>query len=134
MLGNLFQPVHAGEIQNRGLGMDVDVFDEEGFSTKNKKGELVCKSPFPSMPKLFWNDKNNKKFENAYFNKFKNIWYHGDYAKVTSNNGFIISGRSDTTLNPGGVRLGTAEIYSEIERFIEICIFKFFIIFIIPKF
>jgi acetoacetyl-CoA synthetase len=72
------------------------------------------------MPLKFWNDKNNKKFENAYFNKFKNIWHHGDFAKITNNNGFIIFGRSDTTLNPGGVRLGTAEIYSEIERFTEI--------------
>ena len=120
VLGNLYQPVYSGEIQNKALGMDVRVFNENGQSVLNKKGELVCLNPFPSMPLKFWNDKNNKKFENAYFNKFKNIWYHGDYAKVTSNNGFIISGRSDTTLNPGGVRLGTAEIYSEIERFIEI--------------
>ena len=120
VLGNLYQPVYSGEIQNKALGMDVQVFNENGQSVLNKKGELVCLNPFPSMPLKFWNDKNNKKFENAYFNKFKNIWYHGDYAKITNKNGFIISGRSDTTLNPGGVRLGTAEIYSEIERFIEI--------------
>ena len=120
VLGNLYQPVYSGEIQNKALGMDVRVFNENGQSVLNKKGELVCVNPFPSMPLKFWNDKNNKKFENAYFNKFKNIWYHGDYAKITNKNGFIISGRSDTTLNPGGVRLGTAEIYSEIERFIEI--------------
>ena len=120
VLGNLYQPVYSGEIQNKALGMDVRVFNENGQSVLNKKGELVCINPFPSMPLKFWNDKNNKKFENAYFNKFKNIWYHGDYAKITNKNGFIISGRSDTTLNPGGVRLGTAEIYSEIERFIEI--------------
>ena len=120
VLGNLYQPVYSGEIQNKALGMDVQVFNENGQSVLNKKGELVCVNPFPSMPLKFWNDKNNKKFENAYFNKFKNIWYHGDYAKITNKNGFIISGRSDTTLNPGGVRLGTAEIYSEIERFIEI--------------
>ena len=120
VLGNLYQPVYSGEIQNKALGMDVRVFNENGQSVLNKKGELVCLNPFPSMPLKFWNDKNNKKFENAYFNKFKNIWYHGDYAKITNKNGFIISGRSDTTLNPGGVRLGTAEIYSEIERFIEI--------------
>ena len=120
VLGNLYQPVYSGEIQNKALGMDVRVFNEKGKSVLNKKGELVCVNPFPSMPLKFWNDKNNKKFENAYFNKFKNIWYHGDYAKITNKNGFIISGRSDTTLNPGGVRLGTAEIYSEIERFDEI--------------
>ena len=120
VLGNLYQPVYSGEIQNKALGMDVRVFNEKGQSVLNKKGELVCVNPFPSMPLKFWNDKNNKKFENAYFNKFKNIWYHGDYAKITNKNGFIISGRSDTTLNPGGVRLGTAEIYSEIERFDEI--------------
>ena len=120
VLGNLYQPVYSGEIQNKALGMDIRVFNEQGKSVLNKKGELVCANPFPSMPLRFWNDKNNKKFENAYFNKFENIWHHGDYAIITSNNGFIIVGRSDTTLNPGGVRLGTAEIYSEIERFKEI--------------
>ena len=100
--------------------MDIRVFNEKGKSVLNKKGELVCTNPFPSMPLKFWNDKNNEKFENAYFNKFRNIWHHGDFAKITSKKGFIIVGRSDTTLNPGGVRLGTAEIYSEIERFKEI--------------
>ena len=120
VLGNLYQPVYSGEIQNKALGMDIRVFNEQGKSVLNKKGELVCANPFPSMPLRFWNDKNNEKFENAYFNKFDNIWHHGDYAIITSNNGFIIVGRSDTTLNPGGVRLGTAEIYSEIERFKEI--------------
>ena len=120
VLGNLYQPVYSGEIQNKALGMDIRVFNEQGKSVLNKKGELVCVNPFPSMPLRFLNYKNNKKFENAYFNKFENIWHHGDYAIITSNNGFIIVGRSDTTLNPGGVRLGTAEIYSEIERFKEI--------------
>ena len=120
VLGNLYQPVYSGEIQNKALGMDIRVFNEKGKSVLNKKGELVCVNPFPSMPLKFWNDKKNKKFEKAYFNKFKNIWHHGDYAKITNKNGFIIVGRSDTTLNPGGVRLGTAEIYSEIERFSEI--------------
>ena len=120
VLGNLYQPVYSGEIQNKALGMDIRVFNEQGKSVLNKKGELVCVNPFPSIPLRFLNDKNNKKFENAYFNKFDNIWHHGDYAIITSNNGFIIVGRSDTTLNPGGVRLGTAEIYSEIERFKEI--------------
>ena len=120
VLGNLYQPVYSGEIQNKGLGMDVRVFNEKGRSIINKKGELVCTNPFPSMPLKFWNDKNDTKFKKAYFNKFRNIWHHGDFAKITSKKGFIIVGRSDTTLNPGGVRLGTAEIYSEIERFKEI--------------
>ena len=120
VLGNLFQPVYAGEIQNRGLGMYVDIFDEKGFSVQNTKGELVCKKPFPSMPVKFWNDDGNKKYKSAYFEKYKNVWHHGDFAKITNNGGFIIFGRSDTTLNPGGVRLGTAEIYSEVEKFKEI--------------
>ena len=120
VLGNLFQPVYAGEIQNRGLGMDVDIFNEKGFSIQNKKGELVCKKPFPSMPIKFWNDKGDKKYKAAYFEKYKNVWHHGDFAKITNNGGFVIFGRSDTTLNPGGVRLGTAEIYSEVEKFEEI--------------
>ena len=120
VLGNLYQPVYSGEIQNKGLGMDIRVFNEKGKSIINRKGELVCANPFPSMPLKFWNDKNDTKFKKAYFNKFRNIWHHGDFAKITSKKGFIIVGRSDTTLNPGGVRLGTAEIYSEIERFKEI--------------
>ncbi len=120
VLGNLYQPVYSGEIQNKGLAMDVCVFNDKGNSIKNKKGELVCKNAFPSMPLKFWNDKNDVKFKKAYFNKYKNVWHHGDYAKLTNNNGFIIFGRSDTTLNPGGVRIGTAEIYSEIEKFNEI--------------
>jgi len=120
VLGNLYQPVILGEIQNKGLGLDVDVFNEKGKSLKNKKGELVCKNPFPSMPLRFWKDKNDIKFKNAYFNKFLNTWYHGDYAEIKKSGGFIIHGRSDTTLNPGGVRLGTAEIYSEVENFTEV--------------
>jgi len=120
VLGNLFQPVILGQIQNKGLGLDVDIFNNKGKSIKNKKGELVCKNPFPSMPLKFWKDKNDIKFKNAYFNNFLNTWYHGDYAEVKKSGGFIIHGRSDTTLNPGGVRLGTAEIYSEIEKLIEI--------------
>ena len=120
VLGNLFQPVNAGEIQNRGLGMDVDVFNEKGLPVKNIKGELVCKKPFPSMPIKFWNDKGNKKYNSAYFEKYKNIWHHGDFAKVTNDGAFLIFGRSDTTLNPGGVRLGTSEIYSVVEKFKEI--------------
>ena len=120
VLGNLYQPVNIGEIQNNGLALDVDVLDDKGKSLKNSKGELVCKNPFPSMPLKFWNDKNDIKFKNAYFNRFKNIWHHGDYAEIKNNGGYIIHGRSDTTLNPGGVRLGTAEIYSEVEKFKEI--------------
>ena len=120
VLGNLFQPVNVGEIQNKGLGMDVDIFNEKGFSIKNTKGELVCKKPFPSMPIKFWNDEGDKKYKAAYFEKYKNIWHHGDFAKITNNGGFMIFGRSDTTLNPGGVRLGTAEIYNEVEKFEEV--------------
>ena len=120
VLGNLFQPVNVGEIQNRGLGMDVDIFDEKGNSLKNIKGELVCKKPFPSMPVKFWNDEGDKKYYSSYFEKYKNVWHHGDFAKITNNGGFIIYGRSDTTLNPGGVRLGTTEIYSVVEQFKEI--------------
>ena len=120
ILGNLFQPVYSGEIQNRGLGMDVDIFNEKGLSIKNEKGELVCKKPFPSMPVKFWNDNGDKKYKSAYFEKYKNVWHHGDFAKITDNGGFVIFGRSDTTLNPGGVRLGTAEIYSVVEKFKEI--------------
>jgi len=120
VLGNLLQPVNAGEIQNRGLGMDVDIFSEDGLSLKNIKGELVCKKPFPSMPIKFWNDDENIKYNSAYFEKYKNTWHHGDFAKITENGGFIIFGRSDTTLNPGGVRLGTAEIYTIVEKLKEI--------------
>ena len=120
VLGNLFQPVYPGEIQNRGLGMDVDIFDDKGTSIKNIKGELVCKKPFPSMPIKFWNDEGDIKYKSSYFRKYENIWHHGDFAKITDNEGFIIFGRSDTTLNPGGVRLGTAEIYNVVEKFKEI--------------
>jgi Acyl-coenzyme A synthetases/AMP-(fatty) acid ligases len=100
--------------------MDVCVFNKKGKSVKNIKGELVCKSPFPSMPLKFWNDKKNKKYKKAYFNKFKNTWHHGDYAERKSSGGYIIYGRSDATLNPGGVRLGTSEIYSVVENFSEV--------------
>ena len=120
VLGNLYQPVISGEIQNKGLGLDVDIFNGNGKPLKNKKGELVCKNPFPSMPLKFWNDKKDIKFKETYFNKFLDTWYHGDYAEIKKSGGFIIHGRSDTTLNPGGVRLGTAEIYSEVDKFTEI--------------
>ena len=120
ILGNIYCPVISGEIQNNGLGMDVDVFNDYGKSIRNQKGELVCKNPFPSMPTKFWNDKNNIKIKNAYFNKFKGVWNHGDYAEIKNSGGYVIYGRSDATLNPGGVRLGTAEIYSVVEKFKEI--------------
>jgi len=120
VLGNLYEPVILGEIQNKGLGLDVNIFNDHGKPIRNKKGELVCKNPFPSMPLRFWNDKNDIKFKNAYFNRFLNIWHHGDFAEIKKTGGFIIHGRSDTTLNPGGVRLGTSEIYSEVEKFKQI--------------
>ena len=120
VLGNIYDPVIAGQIQNKGLGMDVDIFNDNGKPIKNKKGELVCKNPFPTMPLKFWNDKKNSKFKDAYFNRFNKTWHHGDYAEIKNSGSFIIYGRSDTTLNPGGVRLGTSEIYSEVEKFKEI--------------
>ena len=120
VLGNIYQPVYSGEIQANGLGLDVKVYSEKGKSKINQKGELVCCSPFPCVPIKFWKDINNKKFEKAYFKRFKNTWHHGDYALKTKRGGYIIYGRSDATLNPGGVRLGTAEIYSEVEKFKEI--------------
>ena len=120
VLGNIFSPVYRGEIQNNGLGMDVDVFSDIGKSILNQKGELVCKSPFPSMPSKFWNDQNGDKYKKAYFSKYKNTWHHGDYAERKKSGGYIIYGRSDATLNPGGVRLGTSEIYSVIEKINEI--------------
>ena len=120
VLGNLYQPVYLGEIQNKGLALDVDIFNDSGKSIRNKKGEFVCKNPFPSMPIKFWNDNNDNKYKKAYFKRFKNTWHHGDYAEIKQTDGFVIYGRSDTTLNPGGVRLGTSEIYSEVEKFNEI--------------
>ena len=116
MLGVPTLPVYAGEIQGPGLGMNIDVYNEKGKST-NQTGELVCKTPFPSKPIYFWNDKNFKKYHSAYFEKFNNIWSHGDFVKKTKNRGYIIYGRSDATLNPGGVRIGTGEIYSALQNF-----------------
>ena len=100
--------------------MNVDIFNEKGKSIKNTKGELVCKNAFPSMPKKFWNDKKNIKYKSAYFKKFSGVWHHGDFAEKKNDNSFIIYVRSDATLNPGGVRLGTAEIYSVVEKILEI--------------
>ena len=116
VLGNLFSNVFKGEIQGQSLGIEVDVFSDVGKSTADgEKGELVVKQPFPSMPIKFWGDDDKQKYHNAYFTRFKNIWHHGDFIERTANNGFIMRGRSDATLNPGGVRIGTAEIYQQVE-------------------
>ena len=116
VLGNLYSNVYMGEIQGQSLGIDVDVFTDEGKSVKGgEKGELVVKKPFPSMPVKFWGDDDRKKYHKAYFSRFENIWHHGDFIERTSNNGFIMRGRSDATLNPGGVRIGTSEIYQQVE-------------------
>lgn len=119
-LGNPIGPVFAGELQSRGLGMKVEVFDENGKSVTGEKGELVCTASFPSQPIYFWKDEGKKKYKSAYFSVFENVWLHGDFAEITENNGMIIYGRSDATLNPGGVRIGTAEIYRVIESFHEV--------------
>ena len=117
VLGNIFSDVYPGEIQGESLGIDVDIFDDKGLKvTQNKKGELVIKKPFPTMPIKFWNDPGDIKFKKAYFSKYKNIWHHGDFIQKTSKDGFIILGRSDATLNPGGVRIGTAELYRQVEN------------------
>ena len=114
--GNPLSSVWRGEIQGPMLGMAMDVFDDSARPVKKEKGEMVCKKPFPSMPVMFWNDPDGQKYHNAYFARFDNIWCHGDFAEITSHNGLIIHGRSDATLNPGGVRIGTAEIYAQVER------------------
>lgn len=116
MLGNPISPVYRGELQGAGLGMAVDVFDEDGKPTAEKQGELVCTQAFPCMPICFWNDEGNVKYKAAYFERFDNIWCHGDWVEKTPHGGFIILGRSDATLNPGGVRIGTAEIYRQVEQ------------------
>jgi acetoacetyl-CoA synthetase len=114
-LGCPTRPVHRGEIQCRGLGMQVDIFDDDGHPVHGSRGELVCTAPFPSMPVGFWNDPEGRKYRAAYFERFPGVWHHGDYATLTENDGIIIYGRSDAVLNPGGVRIGTAEIYSAVE-------------------
>ena len=120
VLNNPLDEVISGEIQCRGLGMAVDVFDEEGNSVTDTPGELVCTKPFPSMPVMFWNDPDGKKYQEAYFDYYPNIWRHGDWTKLTKRGTLVIFGRSDATLNPGGVRIGTAEIYKVVESFEEI--------------
>ncbi|MDA4847585.1 acetoacetate--CoA ligase [Hoeflea poritis] len=120
VLGIPLKPVWRGEIQGAGLGMAVDVWDEEGRSVTGEKGELVCTRAFPCMPIMFWNDPDGAKYRSAYFERFDNIWCHGDFAEWTRHGGMIIHGRSDATLNPGGVRIGTAEIYNQVEQMDEV--------------
>ena len=120
VLGNPIGPVWRGEIQAKGLGMAVEVFDETGKPVQGEKGELVCTKPFPSMPVGFWNDPDGAKYRAAYFEKYPNVWRHGDWCEETEHGGFIIYGRSDAVLNPGGVRIGTAEIYRQVESLDEV--------------
>ena len=121
VLGIPIKPVWRGEIQGPGLGMAVDVWDEQGRSLPpGQKGELVCTRPFPSMPIMFWNDPDGRKYRAAYFERFPGVWHHGDFAEWTEHGGIVIHGRSDATLNPGGVRIGTAEIYAQVEQMPEI--------------
>jgi acetoacetyl-CoA synthetase len=119
-LGNPAGPVWRGELQTRGLGMAVEVFDADGRPCRGQEGELVCTRPFPSMPVAFWDDPNGAKYRAAYFDVFPNVWRHGDWARLTEHDGLLILGRSDATLNPGGVRIGTAEIYRQVEQLPEI--------------
>jgi acetoacetyl-CoA synthetase len=116
VLGCPVAPVWRGEIQGPGLGMAVDVYDEHGSPVRERKGELVCTRPFPSMPTGFWNDPDGARYRAAYFERFPGIWCHGDFAEWTARGGMVIHGRSDAVLNPGGVRIGTAEIYRQVEQ------------------
>jgi len=120
VLGVPIEPVWTGEIQGPGLGLAVDVWDDDGKPVRQEKGELVCAKAFPAMPIGFWNDPEGKKYKAAYFERFDNVWCHGDFAEWTAHGGLIIHGRSDATLNPGGVRIGTAEIYNQVEQMPEI--------------
>jgi acetoacetyl-CoA synthetase len=120
VLGCPTLPVHRGEIQCRGLGMAVDIFDDAGKPVRGERGELVCTAPFPSMPVGFWNDPDGARYRAAYFERFPGVWHHGDYAALTEHGGIVIYGRSDAVLNPGGVRIGTAEIYSAVESLEEV--------------
>jgi acetoacetyl-CoA synthetase len=119
-LGNPMGPVYEGELQCRGLGMKVESFDEHGRSVLNRKGELVCTAPVPSMPLYFWDDPDNVKYKSDYFSQYPGVWRHGDFIEINDHGGVIIYGRSDATLNPRGVRIGTAEIYRQVEHFDEI--------------
>jgi acetoacetyl-CoA synthetase len=119
-LGNPMAPVWRGELQTRGLGMAVEVFDGHGRPARDQDGELVCTRPFPSMPVAFWNDPAGAKYQAAYFDYYPGVWRHGDWARLTEHDGLVITGRSDATLNPGGVRIGTAEIYRQVEQLPEV--------------
>jgi acetoacetyl-CoA synthetase len=119
-LGNPLLPVYRGELQCRGLGMKVEVWNEDGQPVTGEKGELVCSAPFPSMPVGFWNDPDGSRYRAAYFERFPGVWHHGDYAMLTPRGGLVILGRSDAVLNPGGVRIGTAEIYRQVEQLEEV--------------
>jgi acetoacetyl-CoA synthetase len=119
-LGNPVLPVHRGELQCRGLAMQVEVWNDEGEPVRGEKGELVCTAPFPSMPIGFWNDPDGAKYHKAYFAQYPNVWCHGDYVELTEHDGIVIYGRSDAVLNPGGVRIGTAEIYRQVEKLDEV--------------
>ncbi len=118
--GNPIGPVWRGEIQAPGLGMDVAVFDERGQPLQGRPGELVCRRPFPSMPLGFWNDPDGRRYHDAYFARYPGVWHHGDLAELTGHGGMILHGRSDAVLNPGGVRIGTAEIYRQVEQLDEV--------------
>ena len=120
MLSCPVRSVYRGQLQGAGLGLAVDIFDEEGKPVQEQKGELVCTKPFPAMPIGFWDDPDQKRYRSAYFERFDGVWTHGDYAERTAQDGFVIHGRSDAVLNPGGVRIGTAEIYRQVETFEEI--------------
>ena len=120
MLSCPVRAVYRGQLQGAGLGLAVDIFNEEGKPVQEQKGELVCTKPFPAMPIGFWNDPDQRRYRSAYFEKFDGVWTHGDYAERTAQDGFVIHGRSDAVLNPGGVRIGTAEIYRQVETFEEI--------------
>jgi acetoacetyl-CoA synthetase len=120
VLGDPTRPVRRGEIQGPGLGMDVQIWNDEGERVVGEQGELVCASPFPSMPVGFWNDDDGAKYRAAYFERFPGVWCHGDFTMETAEGGYVITGRSDAVLNPGGVRIGTAEIYRQVERLPEI--------------
>jgi acetoacetyl-CoA synthetase len=120
VLGNECLPVYEGELQCAGLGMAVQIWDESGHAVREQKGELICAKPFPSAPVGFWNDPDGQRYHKAYFATYPGIWAHGDYAEITANGGMIIHGRSDAVLNPGGVRIGTAEIYRQVESLDEV--------------
>ena len=120
VLGNPLLPVRRGELQCRGLGMSVEIWNDEGEAVIDEHGELVCTQPFPSAPVCFWNDPDNARYKAAYFERFDGVWAHGDFAELTADGGLIIHGRSDSVLNPGGVRIGTAEIYRQVEKLDEI--------------